>query len=514
MKRCEVTIRPGGRKALFPEGTILLDALADMDVMVQSPCGGRGICGKCSVIAGGALNPQTEAEKRFLSGTDRKRLACQAHIRGSVTVRREVAPVIKGRYPSVDPDSTFGVAVDIGTTGVQISLVPAGAGDPFVIDSFINPQMRYGHDVISRIAAAHDGASAADLTRRIRHAVRGSILRALQELSVRPERVSRIVISGNTTMLYLFFGLDVAPLGAHPYHAELRDLEGFSPEEAGMAEFTGAVIRALPIFSAFIGGDAVGGFADFYERGYRENIFFIDLGTNGEIIVANERGEIHGASCAMGPALEGMNISCGMSAGDGAITRVMIESDSLEYEMIGTGKPVGISGTALVDITAFLLERGLLSRRGLLAESGTGLPEPARIEAGPGGRRVRLWEGISLSQGDVRNLQLAKGASLAASRILLRAAGCNAGDIRHVIIAGALGQNLDQGNFRRLGFIPDFSRAAFHVAGNASLGAAERVCREDAFMGMARQTRDRMIEQPLAGSDEFRKEFISALDFP
>jgi len=516
MKRCAVTLSPGGGAALFQEGTILLDALADMDAVIQSPCGGRGICGKCAVIAEGSLSPATEAERRFLSGKDGKRLACQAEISGPVTVRWERKADIKGRYPFVDPVSRFGVAVDIGTTSVQVSLVPSGAGEAFVIDSFINPQRRYGHDIISRIAAARDGAAAADLTRRIRHAIKSSILRALEALMVRPEHIGRIVISGNTTMQYLFFGLDVAPLGSYPYQAGLRDLEGdgFSPVRVGMDEFTDAEILAMPIFSAFIGGDAIGGFADFNTRGYRENVFYIDLGTNGEIIVSNDRGEVHGASCAMGPALEGMNISCGMSAGDGAITRVRMKGDSFEYDMIGAGEPVGISGTALVDIAALLLDRGWLSHRGLLAELGTSLPSPARIEAGPGGRMVRLWGRIALSQGDVRNLQLAKGASLAASSLLLRAAGCGADDIRHVIIAGALGQNLDRDRFRRLGFIPDFPGAAYHVVGNASLGAAERACREDAFMGIAREIRDRMIELPLAANNEFRGEFIRALDFP
>jgi uncharacterized 2Fe-2S/4Fe-4S cluster protein (DUF4445 family) len=514
MKQCSVTIHPGGRKALFPEGKILMDALADMDVMIQSPCGGRGICGKCAVKADGALSPATEAEKRILSGIDGKRLACQAEIRGPVMVQWEQTAGIEVRYPAMDPDSRFGAAVDIGTTSVQVSLVPAGAGGSVAIDSFINPQRRYGHDVISRIAAARDGAAAADLTRRIRHAVKNSILRAFEALSLRPDRIGRMVISGNTTMLYLFFGLDVAPLGSYPYRAGLRDIEGFSPADAGMAEFAGAEIQAMPIFSAFIGGDAVGGFADFYTRGFRENVFFIDLGTNGEIILANQLGEIHGTSCAMGPALEGMNISCGMSAGEGAITRIRTAGNALEYEMIGSGEPVGISGTALIDIAALLLEQGALSRRGLIAEPGAALPAPALIITEPKGRLVRLWDRISLSQGDVRSLQLAKGASLAASRLLLRAAGCRDGDIRHVIIAGALGQNLDRDKFMRLGFIPDFSGATFHVAGNSSLGAAERVCREDRFMGMARAIRDRMTEQPLAASEEFSREFISALDFP
>ncbi len=514
MKQCTVIINHEEKKASFPQGTLLLDALADMGALLPSPCGGRGVCGKCAVRAEGGLTPPTDAETLALPRPGGRRLACQCALTGdtAVWIERKAAGAL--RYPPVDPAARAGIAVDIGTTSVQVSLVPLEGGDPILLDSFVNPQSRYGHDVISRIAAARNSVVAADMTRRIRGTIGASIVRAIEALSPRPDRIERIVIAGNTTMLYLFFGLDVRPLGRHPYRAELRDLEEAAPTDLGLGYLGRAGVRALPILSAFVGGDAVGGFADYHVRGFGENVFFIDLGTNGEIITANGRGEIFAASCAMGPALEGMNISCGMTAGEGAITRVRADGDRLTCEMIGEGEPAGISGTALVDSAALLLDRGGMSRQGLLAGASAPLPAPAIITDGPGGRSVRLWNGIILRQADLRNLQLAKGASLAASRLLLDAAGCGPGDIRHVVIAGALGRNLDPGNFKKIGFIPDFPSAQIHVAGNASLGAAERACREEGFLGHAREIRDRMREVPLAAREDFRREFISSLDFP
>jgi uncharacterized 2Fe-2S/4Fe-4S cluster protein (DUF4445 family) len=514
MKRYTVTVSPGGERASFPEGTLLVDALADMGHMAPTPCGGRGVCGKCAVRAEGGLSPLSLKESDALPGQDGWRLACQASLTGDTVVMSGQRAAAGHSYPSPDPSSRLGLAVDIGTTSVQISLVPLDRGEPIPIDSFINPQSRYGHDVISRIAAARDGRVASDMTGRIRAAIRGSLDRAVEALSLDRDRFERIVIAGNTTMLYLFFGLDVQPLGRHPYRAERRDLEGGSPVELGLGGLARAGVRALPILSAFVGGDAVGGFAERRARGFGEGVFFIDLGTNGEIMVSNGRGEVHAASCAMGPALEGMNISHGMTAADGAITRVMAEGDRLSYSMIGEGGPAGISGTALVDLAALLLDRGGMSRRGLLAGSGTPLPAPAEITDGPGGRSVKLWGRIALSQADVRNLQLAKGASLAASRLLLDAAGCSPGDIRHVIIAGALGRNLDPASFKKIGFIPDFPSAEVQVAGNTSLAAAERACRDDGFILHARDLRDRMNEVPLAAREDFRREFVSCLDFP
>ncbi|MDD5712529.1 MAG: ASKHA domain-containing protein, partial [Smithellaceae bacterium] len=243
--------------------------------------------------------------------------------------------------------------------------------------------------------------------------------------------------------------------------------------------------------------------------------FFIDLGTNGELFVINRRGEIFATSCAMGPALEGMNISCGMTAGEGAITHFQLEKTSLRRQTMGGGPSRGIAGTALIDLVAVLLERKIISANGALASAvgADALPPPLVLTDEGKEKRVDIERNIYLSQKDIRQLQLAKGASLAAGRMLLSQADCSIQDIENVVIAGALGRHLDLENFRRLSFLPTFPQAVFHLLGDTSLEAAARACRDEAFLKEARRLRETVREVRLAEEPAFQKEFISALDF-
>lgn len=504
---------PGGRTSEFAEGTTLMDALEDMGIMLHSPCGGRGFCAKCLVKASGEFSKPSEEEKRIIKRHRGYRLACQASIEGDVSVSCEGQTKHAARFNVVNKPERAGLAVDIGTTSVQISL-KTSKDESILLGDFLNPQRRYGHDVMSRIAAARNKTAADDMTRRIRNAVKNSVLRSLEEMLIPADVIDRIVISGNTTMLYLFFGINVSALGENPYRAEYKDIISFQPENIGIKEFAGAEVKAMPILSAFVGGDAVGGFSLFHLRGNGGGTFYIDLGTNGEIVVVNSHGDIRASSCAMGPALEGMNISCGMNAGDGAIIHARLDGERLAHDIMGEGEPVGISGTALIDIAALLLEMGGIASRGNFSPIETVLPYPLQIVKGDRGKNMRLCENIILTQDDIRNLQLAKAASLAAAQMLLEESQCKEEEVERVIISGALGCNLDTRNFKRLGFIPDFPNADYIIAGNTSLAAAEHACCEDDFLKQAQMLRNHMSEVVLAGTDNFRRRFIKALDFP
>jgi uncharacterized 2Fe-2S/4Fe-4S cluster protein (DUF4445 family) len=317
-------------------------------------------------------------------------------------------------------------------------------------------------------------------------------------------------------MLHLFFGLDVTSMGIYPYQAQRLDFHGFKPKDIdGHDIFPNAHVLALPAASAFLGSDLIGGLALCQTDGFCRNTFFIDMGTNGEMFLINSSDQIVAASCAMGPALEGMNISCGMTADSGAITHIRLNQDILEYEMIPNGPPIGITGTALIDLFSILLETGHLTASGSFhpkIETRI-LPTPMRYEHTAKGRQINLWGNMVLTQADTRNVQLAKGASLAAARILLRETDCPPDDIEHVVVAGAFGQNIVQDNFRRLKFIPDFPSAQYHFLGNTSLKAAERACLDKNFITKAYLLRDRIQEVDLARHPDFEREFIAALNF-
>ncbi len=487
---------------MFPWGTLLSDALLDMGVPLETSCGGKGICGRCTVAVG-----QIPEEV----------IACRTPLTRDITVRAGQA-LLEGpvALPAVPGSSALSLAVDIGTTTVRVSLADITRGASFEIASFLNPQRRHGHDVISRIAAARDRSKLRSLQKLLREALSIRIEKALRAMSIEGERIERVVFSGNTTMLFLLYGIDVIPLGAAPYPLRVRDLPVLPARDLGLACIGSAAAEALPVLGAFTGADLVGALALCAGQGIEKNAFFIDLGTNGELFVLDGDGRTFATSCAMGPALEGMSVSWGMTADYGAITRVLEGTAGLEFRMIGQGEPRGIAGTALVDLSAILLEKGVIQPGGAFSSGpgGPPLPAPLTLEQDKGGRHIGLWGRIRLTQKDVRSLQLAKGASLAASLLLLEEAGREPEDIERVLVAGAFGEHLDLDRFRRLGFIPDFPGARMEFLGNTSLQAAARACIDPGFIARAAACRDRAREISLSARPGFQDLFLRSLEFP
>ncbi len=497
---CIITLVPSGVRQSFPCRTMLSDALFDMGVMVKTPCGGRGTCGKCRVI---------------LEGGPGEVLACRTSITNDLMVRAQTdKPFNYSVLPEIKSGVRIAAAVDIGTTTVKMSLVDITRRTAFEIGSFFNPQQRFGHDVISRIAAGADPSVLLALKTLIRKGVRICLEGAFNELGLAPERLERIVFSGNTTMLYLLFGLDVQPLGRYPYTASSRDFPELNASDLDLPAFVCARVSALGVFSAFIGADIIGGLTLVSDMGIAHNTLFLDLGTNGELFFLGSSKAVHVTSCAMGPALEGMNISWGMTACEGAITSIRRTPSGLDYDMVGPGIPSGITGTALVDLMAILLDEGIITPSGLLQAThgrslGQGIPE-----GGTDSSQLRLWGDIRLTRKDIRNVQLAKAASLTAARLLLKVAGCDPASVEHVFIAGALGGHLVLKNFLRLGFIPDFPNADYLVLGNTSLKAAEAACMDQDFLQRFAELRGRAEEVVLSCMPGFQDEFIGSLNFP
>ena len=520
-----VRLIPQGKKKEFTKDTLLLDALLDMGAHIQTACGGKGICGKCKVRAEGRLSEPDENENNLVEISNGWRLACRSRIHGDVRVWIDdiEAPVSNRTHPILHPNDTYAAAIDIGTTSVTVSLVNLVKEKSTQLSTFMNPQRRYGHDVISRISAAADIDIFQNMSTLIQGAVIHTMSDALKTFGILFGNIKHITFSGNTTMLYLLFGLDVSPLGRYPYQAEYIDFfEENLTEKTALINipeikrvFPEAQISALPAVNGFLGSDMVGGLALCHGRGLTENTFFIDIGTNGELFVINKQHEIYAASCAMGPALEGMNTSWGMTADDGAITHARIESGKIRHEIMGNGSPRGIAGTALVDLLAIFLEMSIIRPDGAFCRGieRKQLPAPASYENSTTLKRIRLWGEISVNQKDIRNVQLAKGASLAASRLVLKKAGRSPEQIKHVVIAGALGKHLSITNLKKLAFIPDFPDAQYHYLGNASLAAAEEACLDRHFIKNAMMLRDRVRDVNLSMLPEFNKEFMNALDF-
>jgi uncharacterized 2Fe-2S/4Fe-4S cluster protein (DUF4445 family) len=519
MDTCTVTLLPEGKRASFPKGSLLIDILADAGVHVNSPCGGKGICGRCLVRAEGALLAATPEEAKFLKepGT---RLACLARATGDITVTAGTTAFGEWARPiAAVPGARYGLAIDIGTTTIKASLVDRASGIARPVATSLNPQRRYGHDVITRIAASADPAA----HRKLVELLRGEVSAILDHsLALTGGKIESLGFSGNTVMASYLLGLDVRPLGVYPYRAPQIDFSPESPGAVGLSMAPPAAgLRVNPAASAFLGGDLVGGLALLDDMGLRERVFFIDLGTNGEMFLRGAGGEvspangaISAASCAMGPALEGMSIHHGMTASEGAITRVTLAGGRLQCGVLGGGPAVGISGTGIIDLLAILLERGVVARSGKI-EMDAAAREALTLglEWDPEQKCLVLDGGVVFTQKDVRSVQLAKGASLAAASMLLRESGTAPESVETVAIAGAFGEHIDIGNFRALGFLPDFPEAEYRFLGNTSLQSAERSCMDPEFHRTMKRLRDTIRVVELNELEGFNDLYIRALDF-
>lgn len=371
-----------------------------------------------------------------------------------------------------------GLAVDLGTTTLAALLVDLATGENRAVASRVNPQTVYGHDVMTRIerASARD-ADRRDMARLAIEAIDGLLAETCEAARVPPDDIYRAVVAGHTVMQHLLGGWDVRALGVSPFVPV--DRRG-ARARAGDWGLTGCradtPVHTLPSAGAFIGGDVVAGLLahGFADRRADEGAgLFMDLGTNGEIVLA-ARGRLWAASAAAGPAFEGAGLRCGMGASSGAIDAVSVAPDGLGLRVgtIHDAPPLGLCGSGLLDALAVLLDTGVVDSTGrLLNREEFASVHPARAIAwrdrwvddqsddgpsfvltdpvfdAPAGRRVVL------TQGDIRQAQLAKGAMSAAARLLLEEAGIRADEVRDVRLAGGFGQGLRPASARRIGLL-------------------------------------------------------------
>jgi len=437
------------------------------------------------------------------------------------------AVIIEDTLAAFEPGDTaeacFGAAFDVGTTTVAGSLLDLSTGGELAVASAMNPQVRFGDDVISRIKHASSPAGADELAR----AIRGAIDELIGQLCIRAraarESIYELTFAGNTTMQHLLFGLDVAPLGRLPFEPVSLESQTRRAVSLGLGVNECAPAYAFPIIGGFIGGDTIAGIlvTDLAEG--EQPALLVDIGTNGEIALACG-GELFVASTAAGPAFEGARISCGMRATTGAIEKIILDRD-VRYSVIGGAAPVGICGSALVDIAAELLRCGVLSPVGRLLppeELPDALPEPLRrrvsrddasqtrfLLAAERGRRIQLL------QRDFRELQLAAGAIRAGTSILLDRCGLAAGDLECILIAGGFGSFIRRNHAQRIGLLPtgvDHNR--MHFIGNVSLNGAKWALLSTAVRTRARELGRLARRVDLSADADFQNRFAEAMIFP
>jgi uncharacterized 2Fe-2S/4Fe-4S cluster protein (DUF4445 family) len=456
---------------------------------VEFPCGGDSLCGGCKIRVVEGDVPITAEMRAVLSGeelADGWRLACRAEASGAVVVEIDqwsVHVLTDETRLALEPVEGFGIAIDLGTTTLVAQLVDLASGDILAVETALNPQGRYGADVMSRVQFELEQPGVLrQLIRRSLGAMVASLAggRALRE----------VLIAGNTVMHHLFCGESVEPLSHVPFRSpalaarrfEAHDLEWRVTSELG--------VRFLPCVGGFVGSDLLAGLV---ATGIGESdapLALLDLGTNGEIAVGC-RDWIRCASTAAGPAFEGGRIRDGMRAGVGAIDRVTREGNGLQCHVIGGGEARGICGSGLVDAAATALDLGWVDERGRLT----------------GGRATIALDGVGLVQSDIRELQLAKGAIRAGLDILVGECGGHP----QLLLAGAFGNYIRTESARRIGLVPA-EAADVKPAGNTALRGTRMLLltpsRRDAIVdGLLRRTRH--IE--LAAMPEFQEAFVERM---
>ncbi len=513
-KEISVTIRMGEKQTVLKtvRGRRLKELISDAGIAFSFPCGGNGRCGKCVVTFVSGAPKTSAADRNFLTDReldDGKRVLCRCVLEGDCVVdllsaatdeEKIVAEALAAdKNIKSDACDNFGIAVDIGTTTVVAALIGRikGKEETVILDtkSVINHQRRYGADVISRIEGASDENTAQELKDLINEDIRSLITKLTGDNKVK--ELSQIVITGNTTMLYLFRGYDTSPLGVYPYKA---DKIVFSEEL-----FNGVKTTLLPGISAFVGADIVSGlyFLDICKG--QQKALFIDLGTNGEMAFYDGK-ELLVTSTAAGPVFEGGGISCGMASVPGAICRVTIDGDNASYETIGDVPPTGLCGTGVIEAVAELRRNDLIDKDGLLIDR--------YFEGGYRLCSTSAGGSIVITQKDVRSVQLAKAAINAGMQTLLD------GQKPEIIyIGGGFGAGINERKIRGIKLFSYNYCDNINVVGNSSLKGAVRYL-ENALLGKEdgeKQKIQSIVESAkeivLAGEDSFDDRYIEALSF-
>jgi uncharacterized 2Fe-2S/4Fe-4S cluster protein (DUF4445 family) len=405
---------------------------------------------------------------------------------------------------------TLGAAIDLGTTKIAMYLMDLETGQALASKGLMNPQISYGEDIMSRIAAAQDDLKKAELLRNlVVEAFNAGLEEMCQACGQRPEQVVETVVVGNTAMHHLFLGLPVRQLGQAPYVPEICSALDIKGRDLGLHAAPGAWVHLLANIAGYVGGDHVAMLLACQVHQKDGVVLAIDIGTNTEICLANH-GKLTSLSTASGPAFEGAHIQYGMRAAAGAIERFQILNGENHYQTIDNAPATGICGSGILDILAQLLIHGVVNRRGrMLAHPhvrGEGKDQEYLVVSKDAGGQE-----VSFTQKDIEQLQLAKGAIRTGIDVLLSRQGLTPDDIDQVIIAGAFGTYLDIGSAITIGMFPAVSASKFRQVGNAAgMGAKLALISADK-RAEARELASQVAYIELAGDPNFMRVFANAM---
>jgi len=518
----EVTVIYGEQeiKIEAENGELVGDVITRTGLPLEQPCAGRGTCGLCKVLVEKGVGKPDEIELKNLSSGEialDNRLACRARIKGDARV--VLSPIMvysnkifKGstRYRR-ELDVPLGLAVDLGSTTVAAFLTMLDNGEIAAGGGGLNQQTVYGADVISRLAAAVSDSTNADRLHRLALA---SINQAVDSLRLSDRirnRIRRVTIVGNVAMHHLLTGLPVDSLAVMPFQpVSIESNRDAASLMGGIFPETTRVMLP-PLIGGFVGSDALACLAYFNFDKPDGPIAAIDLGTNGEVMVT-DGDRILTASTAAGPAFEGVNISCGTRAVDGAVVDVRLDNGEIIIESIADEPPIGLTGSGLLSTVYQYYKAGLIEHTGRITPDPPSEYQHLLFEDDRGIRNLHIAEdhNVNLTQTDVRELQKAKGAIRAAMDVLMLELDLQPEDLTKVILTGSFGGQVDIEAILEIGMIPPVKRDAVQTAANgAGFGAAMFLTDEGFDLGEKLAKKAEQVDLDLDAN--FNRLFIDGL---
>lgn len=556
----EISFTPENLSIGVEAGTTILEAARLVGLAVEAPCNGIGNCGKCKMKL---INQDTATivvrkGKHQLHRSRQRQgfvLACQTEAWSDLRVEADFAgsdaaggilsrgknlaiervPFVTKTYVGNEEgtavyagkvqlgfekgnteEKNYGVVIDIGTTTLVASLVDINTGRELSSVSSLNPQARHAQDVLSRIKLASDPDGLSLMYSAITGEIKRLIIQLAAGARIDPAHIYETVYSGNTCMLHLAANIDPRSLGKYPYQPVIAGGNNVKATEhqLGISEF--GIIYLPPIVSAYVGADITSGILASRLHMRKGATLFVDIGTNGEMVLA-VNGRMSSTSTAAGPAFEGMNIACGMRAGTGAVERFEINcTGEVLLEIIGGGRPRGICGSGLIDIVAELVKNGIIDSQGRLQSADKpGLPPRLRerLQHREGKAVFAISDEVYITQKDIRQVQLAKGAVRAGIEYLLASQEINAGKVDKVLIAGSFGYHVRVESLVNIGLLPAEFANKIEVIGNTSQSGGRAFLLNGGYRREMKETVRQVSVIELAKHHDFEKVFVRCLQF-
>ncbi|MFI3313440.1 MAG: ASKHA domain-containing protein [Eubacteriales bacterium] len=469
---------PSGVAVFSPDQPVLLsDLLSLHQVPLAMPCGGRGKCKKCRVVATGDLSPMGDLERAALTAEEIAgdvRLACLVTVLGDATVTvgatAKTHVLLSGNLPPFPHNpigKLYGFAVDIGTTTLAAYLYHLPSGTQLATASMLNPQATFGADVISRLQKSHEGQSAV-IAASIRQALGKLVVELCQSASICQAEIDSGAITGNTAMLYLLTEQPADSLIAVPFLPDRYFGEFVTPSSLDLDLDGCESIYLTRAMAAYVGGDITSSSmaAELHKKAPGDApCLLCDIGTNGEMVLFSH-GKYFSCSTAAGPTFEGAGIHMGMTAKAGAISKIAVEDGKFVYNIIGDVEATGICGTGIIDGVAALLTLGVVDMTGRMVTEGHGFVE-AITTVNDQPAFMLPGTQVIVTQADVRNVQMAKAAVCAGMLALLHVSNLD-GQAIELIIAGGFGSFIDPVSAERIGLIPKGFAVRARAIGNAA----------------------------------------------